>query len=275
MHPATIICLDRNAAWLGTKFFPLVAVGAFAFALFLGLAADSATANWLTIIVGLPLAASVLLAIPQHHWARSGLLVLGSVCTLILIVGVLYQAASTLAQSTRPRQSSVGYGLDAEGNLWNYRCRSELNDSGTEYISLPISGDQIRPHQMPNLLAKLPEDFKPIELDYVSPRRRDQDIFAGLQYQRALKQTTLFFDSRGYLLAYDVDSQSEMPLKGTVSRGGFHPLSEPPGPSFNIDLVTVITFGYSSLLSDRDGVYQYLLASGEVTTLLDMPIESR
>ena len=264
---------------MGTKLFPLIAVGAFAFVLFLGLATGSATANWLTIIVGLPLAASVLLAIPQHHWARSGLLVLGSVCTLMLVVGMLNYAVSTLAQSTRPRQHSVGSGLDAEGNLWIYRYRSELNESGTEYTSVPISGDQMRPHQMPNLLAKLPEDFKPTELQYVLSHRHDQEIFARFQYKTTLRQTMLFFDSRGYLLAYDGDQLAEPPLKGTISRSGFHPLSEPPGSSFKVGLLTLdmvgLRFGNSGLLSDRDGVYQYTPASGEVATLLDMPIESQ
>ncbi len=86
-----------------------------------------------------------------------------------------------------------------------------------------------------------------------------------------------YSDSRGVELVYDL--QKSPPLKGVISRSGFHSIGEAVGPRFSSSALSVgqqlshpliFVGSYETLWADRDGIYQFDSATGSMETLINM-----
>ncbi len=281
LHPATLISVDRQARWFGTKLFPLVAVAA-PLIMFLELTRGGGTMGWWFVTtVYVLLFAVVLIAIQPHHWSRKLLLVVGSVVTAIICVVFAVTCRESLKfQQAQPTYAQIG--LDAAGQPWYYRGKQIREGNGYSYKQIALSGAPIRADQMPNLDAALPTNFEPHNFSYVVSNKTWQwrSRFASIDYSTQSHLKTFYYDNRGLALVYD--RENEPPLTGVVSRAGFHALGEVPGAPFSLNAIAfgnqlsqpLANAGYDSLWADRDGVYQFSPESGAVTTLLNMPIDS-
>ena len=278
LHPATLLAIDRQASWFGTKLLPLplAIVGVFGIAIIV----DTVPVTVIAVVLLLFafIVAALFAALQSENLARR--LVLASSALVVVVTTIIYGATTLESLFRQPTRYSVAYGFDASGDLWMYQQQwDHYSGNGYQQTAVPISGDRFRPDQPLNLEAPLPDDFKPRALSTLITLER-RNTMHTYQYAGQIERKWLFDSTRGNVLVYDMNAQP--PLHGSVSRSGFHPTAKLMGEPFAGPVVhygmavssPLLGAGYEALWVDQAGVYQFDRETGSINRLIDLPIES-
>ncbi len=257
LHPITMFTIEREARWIGTRLLPLLGAAVALFAIALVLLSASRylfdEIGYLLLILGFAAFAGwTALTLRAKHPSRNTMIGLGAFVLVVWCAGIC-------ASLTEAMSSDVQYirtAMDESGNLWSYRYKSVQSLSG--YQEIPLSGEQLRSDSQPDLDQPLPKDFVPHGLTLLNDLRNQtfQDPF--INYTRYQGMETMLSDSRGFILVYD--NTQHPPLKGTLSRSGFHRSDEGVGQRFSREPVFLAfpkNYVADSLFADFDGIYQF------------------
>ena len=265
-QPAMMLSVRRPAAWLGTRFFPLVAVaipcGVFAF-----VAGNTLTAAvvWLACVAVLAAAVGLI--------RRPSVVNASLIAGAVVAVGLFAMAAVIAVGSRVSPEQPYTYGVDQSNRPWavqlDYERTGRPGSRRTHYRSAVLLRD--RPAE--SSPVEPPEDLAINSTTRAAAMPAADDHDPGrVRYFGVASLQALYYDRAGYLLLYnDLPSPH---LEAYVGRDGFYPQPPPPQARFSRSpsLHNVLDRRGVALLSDRDGIYQMDLAARTVRKLLDGPI---
>ncbi len=110
----------------------------------------------------------------------------------------------------------------------DHQSQTNYSANGYQVIQEPVSGDQLKAGKKLDLQGKLPDDFKPLALAWFTDFDRSSNFIV---FSNSAGREQFYSDSRGVELVYDL--QKSPPLKGVISRSGFHSIGEAVGPRFS------------------------------------------
>ena len=265
-QPAMMQSIRRPAAWLGTRFFPLIpiAIICFVFAFLAGNTLTSVVA-WLICITLLTIATSFH-CVPR---VLNGALILASITTVSLLGAGVVTWSDSAASPDRP----LLYGVDETNRPWavqfDYASSERTDNLGRHYRSAVMLQER-----SPRLPAAAPNDlaFNPAVWPTGVPTSDARDP-GRVQYFTTVTVHTLYYDHSGYLIIYWRDLPQQ--FVGYIGRDGFYPQVPPAQARFphQPNFLGIDARSGIAVLSDRDGIYQLNMSERIIRKLIDGPIE--
>ncbi len=306
-HSTAMLMLARPALWWGTKVLPVFAVAGFYFIIATWLPRGglfaSAWSLWIALVFGgMYLVAAYqgwrdlssdpsgneMAHSPKQHRALHSVLILSSLVALFALLAVLFAVCSTIDSSFDTGNYAANIiAIDVEsgepwliqqGKDWDWQLEFTENAKKGARI---VEGAAIDP----DIAIRPSSRFR--RLTHLSTFRSDVGVGVGDGFfSRAFVDRNRFqsvSDRRGYLLCYTDERRSNrLQLTHVVAADGVYQGNQIRGQAFKsavgvnsaILSAELRDLGYSSMLFDKSGVYEFHLSDNQVAKIIDAPIDN-
>ncbi len=303
MHPAAMLMMSRSASWWETRVFPLLPAAGVLFVFFHVLKGGglsmSATSTWLTLILLAWLIATSrqswrdsITASPSAHtnsrlrgrWLLpSYLFISAAVCySFVLTLCFTILEVNQRSREYVPRPFAQLAVNQQTGEPWvvTYLQDHRLQSGG--YAERAIGGSAIRNGGTVDALKKLninDEFTRFASMVRLQNTYRQSDGFFAGPSNLDQSSTWYFYDTRGYLVGYDLSIGSRW--SHTIATDGIHRAGTIAGVPFTSDpeigssvFSDFRSAGYSVPLIDGHGVYVLDGSLESIQQIIDQPIDS-